>query len=219
MIAIIERLIASRPRLRGRRARAVRGARAIPPTATCRAAARTNCWPARASTWRRTSAIRATSCCGSRRRPTCPAGTSPWGRGRPGWHIECSAMSWRYLGETFDIHGGGTDLIFPHHENEVAQSCCAFPGSQFRPLLGAQRHAAGERREDVEEPRQLHHAARRAGACAGRGDPAAAAAHALPLHAGLLRRGAGRGAARAGPVLSRAGALSRVAAMRGAGRR
>ncbi len=55
----------------------------------------------------------------------------PWGRGRPGWHIECSAMSWRYLGESFDIHGGGSDLIFPHHENEVAQSLCAFPGSSF----------------------------------------------------------------------------------------
>jgi cysteinyl-tRNA synthetase len=60
-----------------------------------------------------------------------PGWDSPWGRGRPGWHIECSAMSWRYLGETFDIHGGGTDLIFPHHENEVAQSLCAFPGSHF----------------------------------------------------------------------------------------
>jgi cysteinyl-tRNA synthetase len=51
---------------------------------------------------------------------------SPWGRGRPGWHIECSAMSAEYLGETFDIHGGGIDLVFPHHENEIAQSCCAF---------------------------------------------------------------------------------------------
>lgn len=54
-----------------------------------------------------------------------PGWDSPWGRGRPGWHIECSAMSWKYLGEVFDIHGGGIDLIFPHHENEVAQSCCA----------------------------------------------------------------------------------------------
>ncbi len=63
--------------------------------------------------------------------PDLPGWESPWGRGRPGWHIECSAMSWRYLGETFDIHGGGTDLIFPHHENEAAQSCCAFPGSHF----------------------------------------------------------------------------------------
>ena len=63
--------------------------------------------------------------------PDLPGWESPWGRGRPGWHIECSAMSWRYLGESFDIHGGGTDLIFPHHENEVAQSLCAFPGSSF----------------------------------------------------------------------------------------
>jgi len=56
---------------------------------------------------------------------------SPWGRGRPGWHIECSAMSHKYLGENFDIHGGGADLIFPHHTNEIAQSTCAFPSSSF----------------------------------------------------------------------------------------
>ena len=55
-----------------------------------------------------------------------PGWDSPWGRGRPGWHIECSAMSWKHLGETFDIHGGGIDLVFPHHENEIAQSCSAF---------------------------------------------------------------------------------------------
>ena len=55
-----------------------------------------------------------------------PGWESPWGYGRPGWHIECSAMSWKHLGETFDIHGGGIDLVFPHHENEIAQSCCAF---------------------------------------------------------------------------------------------
>ncbi|WP_189426133.1 cysteine--tRNA ligase [Devosia pacifica] len=54
-----------------------------------------------------------------------PGWDSPWGRGRPGWHIECSAMSERYLGQVFDIHGGGLDLIFPHHENEIAQSRCA----------------------------------------------------------------------------------------------
>jgi len=59
-----------------------------------------------------------------------PAWDSPWGRGRPGWHIECSAMSIAYLGETFDIHGGGKDLIFPHHENEIAQSEAA-TGKQF----------------------------------------------------------------------------------------
>ena len=53
-----------------------------------------------------------------------PGWESPWGRGRPGWHLECSAMSEKYLGKNLDIHGGGLDLIFPHHENEVAQSCC-----------------------------------------------------------------------------------------------
>ena len=57
---------------------------------------------------------------------TQPGWDSPWGFGRPGWHLECSVMSSKYLGETFDIHGGGQDLIFPHHENEIAQSCCAF---------------------------------------------------------------------------------------------
>ncbi len=56
---------------------------------------------------------------------------SPWGVGRPGWHVECSAMSTKYLGHDFDIHGGGVDLIFPHHTNEIAQSCCAYPGSQY----------------------------------------------------------------------------------------
>ena len=60
-----------------------------------------------------------------------PGWDSPWGRGRPGWHIECSAMSEEFLGESFDIHGGGLDLIFPHHENEIAQSECAHPGKPF----------------------------------------------------------------------------------------
>jgi cysteinyl-tRNA synthetase len=60
-----------------------------------------------------------------------PGWTSPWGRGRPGWHIECSAMSYELLGSSFDIHGGGLDLQFPHHENEVAQSCCAHPEASF----------------------------------------------------------------------------------------
>ncbi|MDG2032523.1 MAG: cysteine--tRNA ligase [Rhodospirillales bacterium] len=59
-----------------------------------------------------------------------PGWDSPWGNGRPGWHIECSAMSQKYLTESFDIHGGGVDLVFPHHENEIAQSCCAHgPGT------------------------------------------------------------------------------------------
>ncbi|CUH65467.1 Cysteine--tRNA ligase [Thalassovita autumnalis] len=60
-----------------------------------------------------------------------PGWDSPWGRGRPGWHIECSAMSYELLGASFDIHGGGNDLQFPHHENEIAQSCCAHPKAEF----------------------------------------------------------------------------------------
>jgi cysteinyl-tRNA synthetase len=64
-------------------------------------------------------------------KPGEPAWKSPWGPGRPGWHIECSAMAMKYLGKTFDIHGGGADLIFPHHENEIAQSCAATGKKEF----------------------------------------------------------------------------------------
>jgi cysteinyl-tRNA synthetase len=80
--------------------------------------------------------------------PDIPGWDSPWGRGRPGWHIECSAMSEAHLGEHFDIHGGGLDLIFPHHENEIAQSVCAHHG---RPFVNIWMHngfltaAAGEK--------------------------------------------------------------------------
>ena len=63
-------------------------------------------------------------------KPDEPAWESPWGMGRPGWHIECSAMAMKHLGETFDLHGGGKDLIFPHHENEIAQSE-AYTGKEF----------------------------------------------------------------------------------------
>ncbi|HEX7062388.1 MAG TPA: cysteine--tRNA ligase [Woeseiaceae bacterium] len=63
--------------------------------------------------------------------PDLPGWESPWGRGRPGWHIECSAMSEKHLGTTIDIHGGGQDLVFPHHENELAQSTCAHDGAPF----------------------------------------------------------------------------------------
>ena len=60
-----------------------------------------------------------------------PGWDSPWGRGRPGWHLECSVMSEKFLGKRFDLHGGGIDLIFPHHENEIAQSCCANKNDYF----------------------------------------------------------------------------------------
>ncbi len=122
-----------------------------------------------------------------------PGWDSPWGRGRPGWHIECSAMSGRYLGETFDIHGGGQDLIFPHHENEIAQSRCAHGGLSVRPLLGSQRLPDDRGREDVEEPRQLLHRPRPVEGIPGRSDPPGAAADPLPpaarLHQGRYRPG------------------------------
>ena len=60
-----------------------------------------------------------------------PSWDSPWGKGRPGWHLECSAMSKKYLGNEFDVHGGGVDLLFPHHENEIAQSRCANDSKAF----------------------------------------------------------------------------------------
>ena len=63
--------------------------------------------------------------------PEQPGWPSPWGRGRPGWHIECSALAAACLGEEIDIHGGGQDLIFPHHENEIAQSRCAHGKAHF----------------------------------------------------------------------------------------
>jgi len=69
-------------------------------------------------------------------KPGEPSWPSPWGPGRPGWHIECSAMSMQYLGETFDLHGGGEDLIFPHHENEIAQS----EGATGRPFVRCWTH-------------------------------------------------------------------------------
>ena len=76
---------------------------------------------------------------------------SPWGVGRPGWHIECSAMNYKHLGAHFDIHGGGSDLIFPHHENEVAQSCCAFD----TPYVNTWMHAGMVQIDDVKMSKSL----------------------------------------------------------------
>ncbi len=93
---------------------------------------------------------------------------SPWGRGYPGWHIECSAMSTKYLGANFDIHGGGVDNIFPHNECEIAQSEAA-NGQPFAELLDADRHAAGRRRQDEQVTGQLRHHQGRAPAVPARG--------------------------------------------------
>ena len=127
-------------------------------------------------------------------KPGEPAWESPWGLGRPGWHIECSAMSLKLLGDGFDIHGGGSDLVFPHHENEIAQA--RRRRARVRALLAAQRDAERRRREDVEVARQLHHARRRARAVRPARVPAARAADALPQadgdrREGALRRGEG----------------------------
>ena len=81
---------------------------------------------------------------------------APFGRGRPGWHIECSAMSMKYLGETFDLHAGGVDLIFPHHENEIAQSAVRHRQA-LRAPLAARQAPADRQRDDVEEQGQLRH--------------------------------------------------------------
>ena len=84
-------------------------------------------------------------------KPDEPSWASPWGNGRPGWHIECSAMNHKHLGEHFDIHGGGSDLMFPHHENEIAQSCCAFD----TPYVNTWMHAGMVQVDDVKMSKSL----------------------------------------------------------------
>ena len=108
--------------------------------------------------------------------PDQPGWDSPWGRGRPGWHIECSAMSGALLGEVFDIHGGGIDLIFPHHENEIAQSRCAHGTPVMAKIWMHNGFVQVNGAEDVEVARQLLHRARAAGGRPSRrGDPPRAA--------------------------------------------
>ena len=104
-------------------------------------------------------------------KPGEPAWPSPAGiktPGRPGWHIECSAMSWKHLGETFDIHGGGIDLVFPHHENEIAQSRCAFHTPVMANFWMHNGFLQVEGEKMSEEPRQLRHDPRVAEGLAGR---------------------------------------------------
>ena len=93
-----------------------------------------------------------------------PGWDSPWGRGRPGWHIECSAMGEAHLGETFDIHGGGLDLIFPHHENEIAQSDCAHDGKPFARYWLHNGFVTVDGEKMAKSRRQFPHHPRRAGA-------------------------------------------------------
>ena len=116
---------------------------------------------------------------------------APWGRGRPGWHLECSAMAGKYLGDAFDIHGGGLDLRFPHHENELAQSTAA--GQRRSPSSGCTTRWSTCRREDEQVGRQLAAGVR--GRQAGAADRAALlpGRAALPVDRRVLRGGARRG--------------------------
>ena len=196
------------PGLRGRRRRLLRGAEVRHLRAAVRPEHRRSRSRAPASRSASRSTARSTSRCGRGRSRASRRGTAPGARGAPGWHIECSAMAHRYLGEPFDIHGGGSDLIFPHHENEIAQSEGAFGignfahhwmhsglltlgGEKMSKSLGQHRHhpqgrrdprsrgvAAAVPRRPLPERRRLHARPRR------------------PEAAGLPGAGRGRGQAR-----------------------
>ena len=143
--------------------------------------------------------------------PEQPGWDSPWGRGRPGWHIECSAMIEAHLGETIDIHGGGLDLIFPHHENEIAQSRCAHGGA---PLARYWVHngfldIGGEKMSKWLG--NVRHGARAAAQGAGRGDPLGAALRPLPPAARMVAPQPAAGEAGARPAVPHARASCRTA--------
>ena len=121
-------------------------------------------------------------------KPGEPAWDSPWGMGRPGWHIECSAMSIKYLGETIDIHGGGQDLVFPHHENEIAQSESFTETEPFARFWLHNGMLRPRRREDEQISRQHNLAARRARTLRTPGVASVLPKLSLPL-AALLQRG------------------------------
>ena len=120
-------------------------------------------------------------------KPGEPAWESPWGPGRPGWHIECTAMSLEYLGAQLDIHGGGQDLVFPHHENEIAQSECYTGAKPLCPLLDAQRPAATGRGQDEQIPGQPGVRGRRPAAIQPGRHPAVFFEQPLPQPAGVQR--------------------------------
>ena len=130
--------------------------------------------------------------CGRPPSPAKPRGRRAIGRGRPGWHIECSAMAMEYLGESFDLHAGGEDLMFPHHENEIAQSETR-DAQAVCPALDACALSAGGRAQDVKERGEFLHPARLAAqGIQGVGDPAGADFGAIPAPAQLhIRRTGG----------------------------
>ena len=127
-------------------------------------------------------------------KPGEPTWETPWGPGRPGWHIECSAMATKYLGPTFDIHGGGLDLVFPHHENELAQSRAA--GDEFARYWMHNGLLGLSRREDEQVARQLAAGGRDGDQGAARGAAVLPGPGALPVRDRVLAGGAGRGGRR-----------------------
>ncbi len=131
-------------------------------------------------------------------KPGEPAWDSPWGRGRPGWHIECSAMSMTYLGETFDIHCGGQDLMFPHHENEIAQS----EGATGHPFVRYWMHNGQP--QDVQILGQLLYRARHPQGIRRRGHPHVHAVGALQKPAQLQPGHDGAGPCQPDPAVHRA---------------
>ena len=143
-------------------------------------------------------------------KPGEPSWESPWGPGRPGWHIECSAMAEGELGFGFDIHGGGLDLVFPHHENEIAQAEAAAGAAPFARYLAAQRHGQPAGREDGQVHRERGEPARPARPLPAAGGAPLLPAGPLPGPPGLLRGGPRRlgrlpGAAVGLPAPRRAG--------------
>ena len=199
MLELIARAGRGGPRVRGRGpGRVLPGRHAARTTASSRTARSTSCSRARARASTSTSASAARSTSRSGRRPSraSPQWDSPWGPGRPGWHIECSAMSLEILGEGFDIHGGGDDLVFPHHENEHRAGRGRRP--RVRAALDAQRawSTSAARR-----CRSRSATSRRSPTCSTEYDPRAfrlaRAADALPPADGDRRRRSSRDAAKA----------------------
>ena len=128
-------------------------------------------------------------------KPGEPSWPSPAGikvEGRPGWHIECSAMAWKHLGEKFDIHGGGIDLVFPHHENELAQTCCAFHSDRMANVWMHNGFLQIESEKMSKSLGNFFTIRELAGRLAGRGAAPEHAEDALPIAARLDAEGCGR---------------------------
>ena len=193
IVDYIEALVDSRARLRGRRRRLLPRALGRRLRQRSRTAGSRTWTRARASRAPSARRIRSTSRSGRRTsRARTPSGTSPWGRGRPGWHIECSAMAEELLGVGFDIHGGGSDLLFPHHENEAAQTRAA-RGSELARLWmhnGMIQFTGEKMAKSVGNIAPLHEVLDALRARDGRDVPDL---RPLPPAAGLLRGGARAG--------------------------